>query len=312
MTKKEYTMSTGKRIPLILDTDIGTDIDDTWALAMMLRCPELDVKLVVADEADTCYRARIIARLLEVAGRTDVAVGVGIRQPCPRRKKLQSDWVKGYDLRRYPGRVWRDGVDGIIRTILDSPVPVTLVCIGPMPNIGEALRREPRIVRNARFVGMHGSIAWSHTGDHKAIAEYNVTSDIRSCQAVFRARWLDRTITPLDTCGRVSLAGRLFAAVASSKDPLMRAVIENYRIWQRQGGWVHATNASSILFDCVAVHLAYSTRFLRMKRMGIRVTDDGFTVPDARAPQFNCALAWKDQGGFERDLVARLLGKKSL
>jgi inosine-uridine nucleoside N-ribohydrolase len=57
-------------IPLILDTDIGTDIDDTWALAMVLRCAELDLRLVVSATGNTEYRAAIIARLLEVEGRT--------------------------------------------------------------------------------------------------------------------------------------------------------------------------------------------------------------------------------------------------
>ena len=36
-------------IPVIFDTDIGSDIDDTWALGFLLRCPELDVKLVTTD-----------------------------------------------------------------------------------------------------------------------------------------------------------------------------------------------------------------------------------------------------------------------
>ena len=52
-----------KRIPVILDTDIGGDIDDTWALAMLLKSPELDVRLVVSDTGDTTYRSRIIARI---------------------------------------------------------------------------------------------------------------------------------------------------------------------------------------------------------------------------------------------------------
>lgn len=67
-------------IPVILDTDIGTDIDDTWALAIMLNCPELDVKLVTSDTGDTIYRSKLIARMLEVADRTDIPVGIGIRQ----------------------------------------------------------------------------------------------------------------------------------------------------------------------------------------------------------------------------------------
>ena len=62
------------KIPVILDTDIGGDIDDTWALAMMLKSPELDVKLVVTDTGNTTYRVKVAAKMLEIAGRTDFDV----------------------------------------------------------------------------------------------------------------------------------------------------------------------------------------------------------------------------------------------
>ena len=298
-------MATRKRTPVILDTDIGTDIDDTWALAMMLKCPELDVKLVTTDQGDTVYRARIVAKMLEVAGRTDVDVGVGIRQPMAAEHKRQSDWVKGYRLKRYPGKVHEDGVGAMIETIMRSKDPVTLICIGPVPNVGAALDREPRIARRARFVGMHGSINWSHCGDGRPIAEYNVKADVVACRKAFTAPW-EKTITPLDTCGKVRLVGEKFRAVANSADPLARAVIENYRVWQRQGGWVKEPDRSSILFDCVAVYLAFAHRLLRMKRMGVRVTDDGLTIRDPKAARVNCALEWKDLGAFEDLIVERL------
>ena len=298
-------MTAAKRIPVILDTDIGNDIDDTWALAMMLNCPELDVQMVISDQGDTLYRAKIIAKMLEAAKRTDVDVGVGVRQPMKAKDKRQLSWVKGYDLRRYPGRVHKDGVAAMIERIMTSTEPVTLICIGPVPNILEALQREPRIARKARFVGMHGSVREGMTAGSAPIAEYNVVCDVPACQAAFKASW-DKVITPLDTCSRVRLTGRHFAAVAKSKAPLARAVMANYKIWQKSGGWIQETDASSVLFDCVAVHLAYSTRFLRMRRMGLRVTDTGFTVPDARGSKVNVALAWKDLAGFEDFLVRRI------
>ena len=65
------------KIPVILDTDIGDDIDDTWALTMMLNSPELDVKLVIGDYGKPVYRGKILAKMLEAAGRTDVPVGLG-------------------------------------------------------------------------------------------------------------------------------------------------------------------------------------------------------------------------------------------
>ncbi len=67
-----------KKIPVILDTNLGTDIDDSWAIAYMLKCPELDVKLITTATGDTTYRAKLCARLLRAGGRTDVPIGIGI------------------------------------------------------------------------------------------------------------------------------------------------------------------------------------------------------------------------------------------
>ena len=74
--RKEAAMP--KKIPVILDTDIGDDIDDTWALVMLLKSPELDLKLVVTDFGKAPYRAKIAARILETAGRNGL-------EPDPRR-----------------------------------------------------------------------------------------------------------------------------------------------------------------------------------------------------------------------------------
>ena len=48
--------------PVILDTDIGFDVDDVWALVFLLQCPELDVKLITTTTGDTWYRAAIVAK----------------------------------------------------------------------------------------------------------------------------------------------------------------------------------------------------------------------------------------------------------
>ena len=104
-------LAAGKKIPVILDTDIGGDIDDTWALAMMLKSPEFDVKLITSDSGNDVYRARLIAKLLEVAGRTDIPVGIGVKPGD--KPGRQSAWVGDYDLDKVPrqgppGRRGRD------------------------------------------------------------------------------------------------------------------------------------------------------------------------------------------------------------
>jgi inosine-uridine nucleoside N-ribohydrolase len=294
------------RIPVILDTDIGSDIDDTWALAMMLKSPELDLKLIVTDTGDTTYRAKIVARMLEIGGRTDVPVGIGV--PLNKAPDPQAPWVEGYELSHYPGPVHEDGVGAIVDTIMNSPEPVTLICIGPVPNIAAALAREPTIAGRARFVGMHGSIRRGYGGSAEVSAEYNVVSYVHSCQVAFAAPW-DVTITPLDTCGIVRLEGKKYRAVRDCRDPLVQALIENYRIWTEHCQWAHDIDAetyTSVLFDTVAIYLAFSEELLVMEKLPIRVTDDGYTVVHDDAKLINCATDWKNLAAFEDLLVDRL------
>ncbi|HNQ35970.1 MAG TPA: nucleoside hydrolase [bacterium] len=303
-------MADERPIPVILDTDIGGDIDDTWALAMMLRSPELDVRLIVTDTGDTTYRARIVAKLLEIAGRTDIPIGLGLPQASDGPRERQAAWVAGYDLRRYSGPVLADGVGALIETIRCSPRPVTLVCIGPVPNIGAALRREPRIAENCRFVGMLGCFRRSHGGAPRVIAEYNVVQDVPASQAVFAAPW-PMTITPLDTCGLVRLSGDRYRAVCDCPDPLVRAVVENYRVWlASRGNYSYASETeSSFLYDTVAVHLAFNTQFLAMEQLGARVDERGFTLEAGGGRPVLAALDWTDLEGYENFLVDRLTNR---
>lgn len=291
--------------PVILATDIGDDIDDTWALLMLLRMPELDLKLAVSDFGNAVYRCRLLAKLLEVTGRTDVPVGIGLEpKDEPGR---QSGWLGDYQLDEYPGMVHEDGVQAMIDIILDSPQPVTLLGIGPVPTIAEALRREPRIADNARFVGMQGSVFIGYNGAAEPAAEWNVRVDPQSLQEVFAAPW-DCTITPLDTCGLVHLQGDNFKQLYESNDPGLVALMENYKTWLPHAPYIDPdTDPSSIsttLFDAVAVYLAAEQDLVEMQDIPLRVTDDGYTVVDEVDGRIvHCAIAWKDLAAFEKKLV---------
>lgn len=296
--------------PVILDTDIGDDIDDTWALMLLLRMSELDVKLVVGDYGNALYRARLLAKLLDALGRSDVPIGVGAgRADEPGQ---QSGWLEDFRLEDYPGVVHQDGVDAIIATIKTSSEPVTLLCLGPVPNIAEALRRDPTIADNAHFVGMQGSIYRGYVDDPVPVAEYNVRVDPASLQAVFAAPW-ECTITPLDTCGTVVLDGEDYRRVFESNDPWMQILMDNYRSWLPGAPFIAPDHdmrkVSTTLFDAVAVHLAAGGDLVDMQTLPLSVTDDGFTIIDQEQGRpVRCAMSWRDQALFERRLVDTLLG----
>jgi inosine-uridine nucleoside N-ribohydrolase len=298
------------RIPVILVTDIGDDIDDTWALALLLRSPELDLKLVVTDYGDTVFRARLTAKLLEAAKRTDVPVGVGVRQWA--KDGAQADWLGNYALGRYPGRVYEDGVQALIDTVMRAPAPMTLIAIGPPPTLHAALEREPRIAAKLRLVGMYGSLREGYAPQSKPEPEWNVKAEPKAARALLQAPWRDTLLTPLDTCGRVTLDGARFARLRASRDPLVQLVLENYRLWCPRAEWCAKDNQSdtrsSTLFDTVAVYLAFAHDLVTVERLGVRVSDDGMTVPDPAAAPLAWAASWKNLDGFRDLLTDRLLG----
>ncbi len=306
------------KTPVIFDTDICDDIDDTWALGVLLQSPELDCKLIVTALRDTEAKARVVAKYLDRVGRTEIPVGIGVKQPGESWR--QTSWAKDYDLSSYPGRVCKDGVQAIIDTIMNSPERVTLIATGPLPNIAEALRREPRIAEKADFVGMHGSVYVGYSGKDKPDAEYNVAQDAKAAQKVFTAPW-PMTITPLDTCGLVALDGDNYQKVLKRKSFITATLLENYRIWYRDGlrdrkdlkeaDFDRLTdeklkNSSTILFDTVAIYLAIRKDLAQMKSLPIRITDDGFTRVQEGAKMVNCAVKWNDLDGYESWLVERL------
>lgn len=302
-------MMSGK-IPVIFDTDIGTDIDDTWALAMLLKSPELDVKLILTSTGDTYLRTKITAKLLEIAGRSDIPIGVGMPlefAPC-----YQAHWVDDYELSRYPGQIIEDGVGAMIDIIQNSPQPITVIGVSPAANIAAALQRQPAITRNSCFIGMFGSLRRGYFGSDTVAAEYNVVRYPYALRKVFEADWRISN-TPLDTCGIIQLKGEVYQQMLASRDPLVQATIENYRVWCQYNtntlyNGFNPEAETSILYDVVAVYMAFSEEWLTMEEQGVQVTDDGYTLPDANARPLRWATEWRDRAAFEQFFVARLLG----
>jgi len=299
-------------IPVILDTDIGFDVDDVWALVFLLQCPELDIKLITTSTGDTVYRARMVAKILEITGREDIPIGIGL--PLHPMAETHASWLGDYPLVDYAGRVFHDGVGALCEMITASEEVVSLICIGPLPNVAAALAREPEIVNNARFVGMHGSIRRGYLGAPKPMREYNVKQYAHSCQVVFEAPW-EKVITPLDTCGTVALKGERFARVleAAQVNAITAIVTDNHLQWfEAVRDWpvlqdVDPLRQSSVLYDTVAVYLSFSHDFLAMETLPIVVTPDGKTLIDEAGELVSCAMEWKDKDAFLDLLVERLV-----
>jgi inosine-uridine nucleoside N-ribohydrolase len=292
----------GAKIPVIFDTDIGDDIDDTWALAFLLKSPQFDLKLVTTTFGKSEYRAKLVAKLLTIAGRTDVPIGLG--EGSRDRTGRQEPWVANYSLSSYAGKIHQDGVAAIIKLLEESPQPVTIIAVGPPTTLAAVAQRRPDLLGKAYFVGMHGSVRKGY-GNRPPAAEWNVKASPVAARQALSAPWKRTTITPLDTCDLVKFVGPQFAVLKTSRDPLVQAVLENYRIWARKESLEQIT-ASTTLFDTVAVYLACpdAQTLLKLEDLKITVTKDGFTRVDPAGKNMSMATQWKRLDEFH-DLLLR-------
>jgi inosine-uridine nucleoside N-ribohydrolase len=269
----------------VIDTDIGTDIDDTWALAQALGTPELDLRLVTTVAGDPTYRARIVDALLAVGGRPDVTVAAGIggigRHEQPQPSLAASSTRIVFD----------DGVDALVAACAE---PVTIVAIGPLSNLAAALERDPMIAARARVVAMCGSVHVGYRGAPGAAAEYNAACDVAATRAVLAAGW-DVLLTPLDTCGTVLLRDERYQRLQTSPPPLLRAVLDSYREWC--GDRPTYDQRSTTLYDCVAVHLAHDESLWEIEEVPLTIDDGGVMhVSPDQGSTVRCALRWRDGG----------------
>lgn len=296
-----------KKIPVVLDTDIGMDIDDTWALGLLLKCPELDVKLITTTSDDTTVKTKLVAKFLEISGRTDIPIGIGT--PDSRKKGPLYSWIKDYELSRYPGNVHENGVEILCSIIMDSPEPITLIAIGPLGNVATALKMNPKITENARYVGMQGSVRIGYAGSPSPHPEYNIIRNIQACREVFQASW-EKTITPLDTCGNIVLSGENFDRIMNCNNTIVNLIKENFGIWvkkRRRTKLMEEEHKTSILFDTVAIYLGFSEELLNIEELKIEVTEKGLTRISEKGNNIRCATSWKDEQVFKNFIVNRLI-----
>jgi inosine-uridine nucleoside N-ribohydrolase len=295
---------------VILDTDIGSDIDDTWALMYLLASPELDLVMIVVTGGDLDYRARLCAKLLETCGRTDIPIvrGVpGVTGPS----RFQEPWLDDYSLDTYDGAILEDATDRIA-DMVRLHGSVTIIGIGTASTLAEFCHAYPDLVLTVRLVGMYGSIRVGYGDGAGPVSEANVYGNIDAFRTAIAAPWEDKLITPLDTCGNLVLDGDRYQQIRHSRSTAAGVIRENYDIWARLVNWIDVPpgmteKKSSVLFDVVAVLLAFDESRLKVVRMPIWADDEGILrVDQSKGTEVRVALEWRDKAYLLDQLTERV------
>lgn len=215
-------------IPVILDTDIGDDIDDALALALALQSPELDIKAVVTVLQHRERRADLVWKILELYGRTGIPIGMGAEQPlfaAPDTSAVrQTQALAPGD--RAPEAKRRSGIPLFIDTCLAAPGKITVIAYGPATNVALALKAEPRIKdKIERIVLMNGVFF------QRAQLEYNTRRDPEASAIVYGSG-LPVTAVGLDVTMQCRLRPEDLDNIESSTLPSVKFIRELIHIWQ--------------------------------------------------------------------------------
>ena len=285
----------------ILDTDIGDDIDDAFALALALKSPELKLLGITTAYGDTELRARLVDRYLSAVGRTDISVAPGV--PTPHNNVFtQAAYAHHSPDRKHP-----DGVAYLLDQIRAHPGQITLIAIGPQNNIEEAIKRDPETFRKLKRVVMMGGSIYRGYGDLSAppSSEWNINRDPAGLRALL-ASGVPVFMMPLDST-QVHLETKDREAIFAHGSPLTDQLTLLYHQWMagNEGHWPAPT-----LFDPVAVAYAVRPELCPATPMRIEVDDKGFTRPVNGAPNAQVCLK-SDEKGFLELLLGRITGEDS-
>jgi len=152
----------GRPVPVIVDTDIGEDIDDLLVLCFALNSPELELLAVTTVDGDTAARSRIARRLTSAYRRPEIPVVAGYarsmpaaNQPYPPLTAVTQDAVAPTEDGLPPACDL--GADELIaRLAAERPGRVHLLTIGSMTNAGQALVRYPETAENLAAIVTNG------------------------------------------------------------------------------------------------------------------------------------------------------------
>jgi purine nucleosidase len=271
---------------VILDTDIGDDVDDAYAVALLTQMPNAKILGVTTAFGQTQERAEVAAKLLATLGRKDIPVYAGRRGEA--KIGRQHAWAKGY---RSPAIKPEEAVEFMRREIDRAPGEVTLIAVGPLTNVGDLLTRYPDVKpKIKRIVIMGGAVYVGYGNDPKPVAEWNIKCDPVAAKAVYTSG-VPLVMAGLEVTAMMQLDAERQKQLFSYGTPYTDALAALTNLWG---------NNVPTLFDPVAVAYALGKPFAEKEERHVVVEADGLTrivdgTPNVTVlikPQKEAFLSW--------------------
>lgn len=251
---------------VVFDTDIGSDVDDALALAVLLgRSPEAHLEAVVTVYGDTLLRARLAQRYARLAGRS-IRVYAGEKLT----RSGRDVWWAGHEGTLHDAlddeRVEPEaGVDALLRIVLEAPGEIDLIAVGPLTNIAAAIDRDTAFGPALRGLWIMGG------GFGIGRAEHNIRSDVDAARIVFGAG-IPTTVAGLEITERLTVDQGQLTTIADS-GPLGAALRRDIHQW-----WEFRRETWNVPHDPVAVLALLQPGLFEFSTPGtVTVADSGAT-----------------------------------
>ena len=306
----------GERTKVLFDCDIGSDIDDAYAMALLLASPEIELVGITVGHARTPDRALLALRMLYETGLDDIPVYVGretalvtLRDGKPHDEfetapyNRQFHWGRGFEEIEPESQ---PAAEFIVETLSANPGEITLLTVGPVTNIGDALLLDPDVLKNAkRVVSMYGSIR-SGYGGGEAQREWNVLADAASSkifdEAVQRGG-TDVVYIPLDVTDHVRLDAERRLHLHMRGTPITDAVTSLYSLWRDE----EKGQTDPRLFDAVAVGFLLWPDLFGVEHGRVTVGERSMTLFEPGAEPTSTVALTIDDAAFVERMVVRYL-----
>ncbi len=285
---------------LILDTDIGTDVDDAWALALCLASKEIDLLGVTLVHADLETRAKIALKMLKLAGRVDVPVYKGLSETLTQGGRIYWAGHEGTetdfsDIEELPIR--EGGVDFIIESAERYPGELIVCSIGPMTNIGAAILSNPDAMKRINMLAIMGT-TYQDEGQNVAAPEHNACIDPTSTKIVMESS-IPALVVGLNVTTKVMVRKSDLNLVENSQlgKYLADMTRQYYRICGRDFTYMH---------DPLAVAAIIDRSIVKTHKMVAEVLDDGRVAYTHASDSTLDVCVDVDVDTFENMLISRI------
>ena len=263
---------------IIIDTDIGSDIDDIWAVVLMLSTNLFDVKMISVTQGDIEYQVKLVAKILQMLNKTHIPIARGLTNHLQDIIYPQKRWLEDFDLDTYEGKIY-DTYQEAYEEVLTLDREVTLVGLASFTSLATVV---PTLKKhNIKVVAMAGSINIGYFNRKTPDPECNIVSDIEAAKK-FLTSGLDITLFPLDVCNNLLITKKDYKTIRAGVTPHCKVICENYDIWQEDyiGGAkkFDIENSSSILYDLAPVLYLLFPQHFDVIEKDVYVDDRGYTL----------------------------------